>query len=160
MLAILLMTSGALPALYAVCAQRPLAEMTYVGLLIVFLIGGGLLLWHDARLRTIDSASKAIPGALFFVTWKFIGLLVILFSGISFVLRLIDAAEKIGDWWVIHLIMLLYGLIISWFTLHQPAATETTIMPAVSPKPVAPAIPSAPKKLIATKPKAKGKILA
>lgn len=149
MLGILLMTSGALPALYAVFAQRPLAEPTYLGLLIVFLVGGALLLWHDSKLRKIDDASKAIPAALFFMTWKFIGMLVILFSGISLALRLLDPMSQDGDWWVIHLIMILYGLVISWFTLRPT-------MPGFSSTPVikSPA-PAAPKKLIASKSKTK-----
>lgn len=144
MMGILLMTAGALPSLYAVFAQQPLAEITYLGLLIVFAAGGGLFLWHDARLRAVDPASKAIPAALFLMTWKFVGLLVTVFAALSFALRLMFAAERMPDWWVMHLVMLLYGLVLSWFTLNRnpstyaPAFTSTatsTRAPAVS-KPI------------------------
>lgn|GEM_PF-1087003 len=146
MLGILLMTAGGLPALYAVFSGQPLSEVTYLGLLIVFGIGGLLYLWHDSKLRAVDPASKAIPVAIFFITWKFIGLLVTVFAGLSFVLRLMLVEEQGVDWWVTHLIMLLYGLIISWFTLHRtpmfpvPAftSTQTRMTPAAAvKKPVA-----------------------
>lgn len=167
MLGILLMTAGALPALYAVFAQQPLAEVTYLGLLIVFAAGGGLFLWHDARLRSVDPASRAIPAALFLMTWKFVGLLTTVFAGLSFVLRLMLAAERTPDWWVMHLVMLLYGLVISWFTLdrnpraYAPAFTSTATRPAVAkpaPKPVTAVKPvpaPAAKKPVPAKPKPK-----
>lgn len=144
MLGILLMTAGGLPALYAVFAAQPLAEITYLGLLLVFAAGGALFLWHDARLRMIDPASRAIPAALFFITWKFMGLLVIVFAGLSFMLRLMLAAERTEGWWVMHLIMILYGLIISWFTLSRPE--ESPAFTSLPTRPVAPVIqmPKAP----------------
>lgn len=144
MLGILLMTAGALPSLYAVFAQQPLAEVTYLGLLLVFGAGGALFLWHDARLRAVDPASKAIPAALFLMTWKFIGLLVTVFTGLSLVLRIMLAAERTPDWWVLHLIMLFYGLVISWFTLdrnprsYAPAFTSTTTVPPPTKAPAKP----------------------
>lgn len=142
MLGILLMTAGALPALYAVFSLQTLSEATYIGLLLVFAIGGLLFLWHDGHLRHIDAASKAIPGAIFFVTWKFIGLLICAFAGLSFVLKLLMLEEQPNHWWVPYLLMLLYGLIISWFTLHRAPAAHTThvhhhVQPVVAKKPVA-----------------------
>jgi len=142
MLGILLMTAGGLPALYAVFAGQPLAEVTYLGLLLVFAAGGALFLWHDMRLNSIDPASRAIPAALFFITWKFMGLLVTVFAGLSFVLRLMLAAERTEDWWVMHLIMILYGLILAWFTLSRPEdAPVFTSLPTRTPAAPLPMVP-------------------
>lgn len=119
-LGIVLMSAGGLPAVYAVFARQPLSTGSYTGLLLVFAVGGLTFLWHDARLEKSDSASKALPASLFFFTWKFIGLLVSLFAGLSFVLRIIARTDTgASDWWVIHLIMLLYGLLLSWFTINE-----------------------------------------
>lgn len=164
MLGILLMTAGGLPALHAVFAAEPLAEVTYLGLLLVFATGGALFLWHDARLRAVDPASRAIPAALFFITWKFMGLIVTVFAGLSLLLRLMLAAERAEGWWVMHLIMLLYGLVLCWFTLnrpeHTPAFTSLPTRPVSSPPAVRPAAvlrkPAAAKAPLA-KPKPKGK---
>jgi hypothetical protein len=134
LLGILLMTAGLLPALYAVFAMQPLAEVSYLGLMLVFAIGGGVFLWHDMALRGIDAASKAVPGALFFGTWKFTGLLVTTFAGISFALRLMMAAERTEGWWILHLLMLIYGLAICWFTLsRRPSDTVVSTAPVARP---------------------------
>ena len=126
MLGILFMTAGGLPALYAVFAGEPLTEITYVGLLLVFAVGGLLFLWHDARLRSIDPAAKAFPAALFHSTWKFLGLIIVTFTSLSLILRLMLIEEQAGPWWITHMIMLLYGLLISWFTLKSPAPRGST----------------------------------
>jgi hypothetical protein len=126
MLGVLLMTAGGLPALYAVFAMQPLSEMTYLGLLLVFAIGGLLFLWNDNHLRTIDPAARTVPGSVFFATWKFIGLLVTVFASLSFVLKLMLVVQLDPRWWVPHMIMLLYGLILSWFTLHRAKAGVRT----------------------------------
>jgi hypothetical protein len=148
MLGVMLMTAGSLPALYAVFAQRPLTETTYIGLLIVFGIGGLIFLWHDSHLHKIDLASRAIPGALFAMTWKFIGLLVTVFAGLSLILRLMLVNEQTGDWWVTNLIMLVYGMVLCWFTLHRhhpDAVLGTPVRPRPAPaRPVAVPIKTAP----------------
>lgn len=136
MLGILLMTAGGLPALYAVFTSQPVTELTYVGFLIVFGTGGILFLWHDAQLRYLDPASKAIPEALFFVTWKFAGLLITVMTGLSFALRLMLVENRTDNWWVVHMIMLLYGILLSWFTLNRPATNSITpIKPKTAPAP-------------------------
>lgn len=131
MFGVLLMTAGALPALYAVFANQPLPEATYIALLLVFGMGGLIFLWNDAQLRHVDAVSKAIPGTLFYITWKFIGLLVTVFAILSLGMRVMAAPVE-GDvfWWVPHLIMLLYGLVIGWFTLRRPADSVPAAAPA------------------------------
>lgn len=123
-LGVLLLTAGGLPALYAVVAQQPLSALMYVGLLLVFASGGLLFLWHDARIGTLDPASRALPVALFFAAWKLVGLLIVVFTLLSLVLRLLFLEERSGDWWSIHAVMLLYGLLLSWFTLDRPVLSR------------------------------------
>lgn len=126
-LGIILMTAGGLPAVYAVVSHQILASNTYLGLLLLFIIGGVTYLWHDSMLQKVDSLSKAIPAALFFYSWKFIGLLVALFASLSFTLELlVGAGGQSYGWWNVHLVMLLYGLLLCWFTVkpHVPAAVS------------------------------------
>lgn len=151
MLGILLMSAGGLPALFAVFSQEPLSEIGYVGLLFLFAIGGAIFLWHDSRLQTVDAASAAIPAFIFFFTWKFIGLLITVFTGLSFMLQIIHASPRADHWWVTHLIMLLYGLVITWFSLRRPSLPLLTGEP-LSP---APTVQKRPKSgLVKAKPKA------
>lgn len=143
MLGVLLMTAGALPALYAVFAAQPLSESTYLGLILVFAAGGGLFLWHDMRLRAIDAVSRSVPGTIFFITWKFIALLTTVLAGISFILTIIQDAPRAEYWWVGHLVMLLYGLTLCWFTLSRaatPADQAFTSVSTVSTRAAAPAV--------------------
>jgi hypothetical protein len=144
MLGVLLMTAGGLPALYAVFASAPLHATTYAGLLIVFLLGGILFLWGDNQLRLIDPASKAIPTALFFTAWKFVGLLIVVATLLSLILRLLSPEPRAEDFWIVHMIMLLYGLIISWFTLYKPLDDAPAPPVAIIPKkPISTAKPTA-----------------
>ncbi len=130
-LGIILMTAGGLPAVYAVVSHQLLTSSTYMGLLSLFIIGGSIFLWHDSLLRDVDSDSKAVPAALFFYSWKFIGLVVVLFTGLSFILQwLVNTNSQIGDTWTVHLVMLLYGLLLCWFTLPAPAVRPAPVKAA------------------------------
>jgi hypothetical protein len=136
----LLLPSGGLPAVYAVVSHQLLASNTYLGLLILFIIGGIIYLRHDAKLRTVDADSKAIPAALFFYSWKFIGLVIVLFTCLSFVLDwLVNTAPGHTDTWTVDLVMLLYGLLLCWFTIPVPVAEApspllTTKRPVFKPR--------------------------
>ncbi len=132
-LGIILMTAGGLPAMYAVIAQQSLDSNTYLGLLILFIIGGVTYLWHDAKLAKVDAISKSIPSALFFYSWKFIGLIIVLFTSLSFVLELlVNTGNQTAGWWNVYAVMCAYGLILTWFT-KTPAR-------APMPKPVRPTL--------------------
>lgn len=126
-LGILLMTAGGLPAMYAVIASQNLPSSTYLGLLILFIIGGITFLWHDAKLSRLDTLAKSIPAALFFYSWKFIGLIIVLFTGLSFVLELlVNSAGQREGWWAVYVAMCLYGLILCFFTMNpaKPAVVK------------------------------------
>ena len=79
-LGVLLMTLGGLPAVYGVLAREPYDSSTYLALLIVFSAGGLTFLWHDHLVRTVDSASRSVPHAIYFFTFKVIGYLLTLLS--------------------------------------------------------------------------------
>ena len=59
-LGIILMSTGGLPAVYAVFSQEHLSTGTYMGLLLLFSIGGVVFLWHDSMLRSVASSSRAM----------------------------------------------------------------------------------------------------
>lgn len=145
-LGIVLMTIGALPSAYAVFAQQPLASGAYVGLLLTFSLGGLLYLRHDTKLSKMPSAAKQGPGVLFFYMWKVVGLVIALFAGLSALLSLSTIGlQEAGDWWINQMVLLLYGLIVSWFTI----GSYTTSVKAA---PIMKASPAPAKKLIAGKP--------
>lgn len=133
-LGIILMTAGGLPAVYAVVAHQTLASNTYLSLLILFIAGGITYLWHDAMLRKVDPVSKAIPESLFFYAWKFIGLVVTLFAVLSFILDALAGSTMHREgWWIVYIVMLLYGLLLSWFTL-KPTPPRVIHRPVPAPK--------------------------
>lgn len=135
-LGIILMTAGGLPAMYAVLANQSLTTNTYLGLLLLFIIGGITFLWHDAKLAKMDAFSKAIPEALFFYSWKFIGLIIVLFTGLSFVLELlVNTGSQIEGWWNVYVVMCVYGLILCWFTMNaKKAPVAKPVRPTFAPR--------------------------
>jgi hypothetical protein len=122
-LGVLLMSVGGLPTLYALLASQPMVGGMYTGLLMIFAAGGILFLAYDAQSRTVDAASRMVPETIFFFTWKFIGLLSAMFAAATFVIRImISGGEPDPRWWVVHMLFLIYGLVLSWFT-HLPVGT-------------------------------------
>lgn len=114
---IVLMTAGAIPALYAVLTSQPMNAATYTGLLLLFVVGGITFLTHDAMARSIDPASRLAIGAVFFYTWKFLGLVIVLAAVLTFSIRLAMGSGLVDwRWWILHLIFLVYGGLLSWCT--------------------------------------------
>jgi len=137
---IVFMIAGSLPALQVVIANQSLSSTAYMGLLTVFAVGGLLFLWNDVQLKSMSIASKEIPETLYFYTWKFIGLIIVLYSGISLVLNLLFAPENfMSGGWMMHVILFFYGMMISFFTLHRPhitAPAPARIVPTAAKKKV------------------------
>lgn len=126
-LGILLMTIGGLPAVYGVLAREPYDSSTYLALLIVFSAGGLTFLWHDHLAHTVDSASRSVPHAIYFFTFKVIGYLLTLLSAVSLLLTmLLGTQDPRGNWWVMPVLLLFYGLLLSWCTRQE---TETMSKP-------------------------------
>ena len=123
-LGILLMSIGGIPTLYSVLASQPLSSPTYTALLFLFAVGGITFLWHDDHLNRMDAAGRAIPRMIFGCAWKFIGFLIVLLSLLSFMLRLTLQGTSLPEgWWVMHLALLLYGVILSFSSMSAPAAS-------------------------------------
>lgn len=117
---VLLMSIGGLPVLYALLASLPMVGKVYTGLLMIFAAGGILFLAYDAQTRTVDPASRAVPETIFFFSWKFIGLLSAIIAMGTFIMRILISGGVLDPrWWVAHMLFLLYGLVLSWFT-HLP----------------------------------------
>lgn len=111
---IILMTIGGIPTLYSVLSDQYLSSSMYAGLLVVFAVGGILYLWHDAALQHLDPASRAVPKMIFACAWKFVGLMIVLLTLLSLMLRLLlQSTPPTGGWWVMHLALILYGAILS-----------------------------------------------
>ena len=153
---IILIATGSVPVLLAVISSQLLESDVYVGLLFVFALGGILFLWHDAKLRHIDPAAKAVPGALFFFTWKLIGLMITSYSLLTFVVMTFLYATQPGSQFptqnaYVLGTMLLFGLGLGWFTqVKGSARTITTrtipFIPSMALKAKKPVAKAAPKK--------------
>lgn len=116
-----MMTAGALPAIYGVLdkfsagADRFSAEV-YLTLVIFFSIGGVIFLWHEQMTGHVDDESRMVPALLFWYTFKAIGNVVILIGLSSFTFMMLLTKSLDGSWWIIPVIAVLYGLLLSWCT--------------------------------------------
>ncbi|MBI5155782.1 hypothetical protein HZA45_00755 [Candidatus Peregrinibacteria bacterium] len=118
------MSIGGIPTLYSVLASQPLSSPTYTSLLFLFAVGGITFLWHDDHLSRMDAASRAIPRMVFGCAWKFLGFVIVLLSLLSFMLRLTLQGNALPDgWWVMHLALLLYGVILSFTEMGVPSSS-------------------------------------
>lgn len=118
---IFLMSAGGLPALYGVTEKiflkiETYSTETYLALLLLFATGGLLFLWHEQIAEKIDSASSAVCAVLFWFTFKAVGLLLMLFSGLSLLLTMLLVRPLPTEWWVQPSVLLVYGLLLSWCT--------------------------------------------
>lgn len=125
-----LMTAGALPAVYgvmekfAIGAERFSAEM-YLALLILFAAGGLTFLWHERMADQVDDGSRKVPALLFWYAFKLLGYFLILGSAISFLLTMLLSNGGLpSTWWISPIVILLYGLLLSWCTRSPSKQTE------------------------------------
>lgn len=136
---VLLMTIGALPTVFSVFAGVAYTGRTYIALLLVFACGGLLFLMQDQETHNLDSASRAIPEALYMTTLKVIGNLLAILSTLSIFLSIVLASFQPG-WWVTPFVLLIYGLLLSWCTRgsHDWELFKTMQMTTAPAKSVAP----------------------
>ena len=122
-----MMTAGALPAVYGVLEkfsdgmERFTAE-AYLALLILFSCGGITFLWHEQIAERIDDASRRVPALLFWYTFKSLGCLLILIGVLSLLFTMLLTHPLVSTWWITPVVMLLYGLLLSWCT-RSPASS-------------------------------------
>ncbi|PIR49406.1 hypothetical protein COU79_05045 [Candidatus Peregrinibacteria bacterium CG10_big_fil_rev_8_21_14_0_10_54_7] len=124
-LGILLMTAGALPTLVSVLAGVELAGTTYFTLLVIFAAGGILFLWHDNAVHAIDEAFRAVPGAIFLIMFKIIGYAIVLLWVLSLITTLMNGIPEDAGWWIMPLVMILYGLLLAWCTRSDAGSNQS-----------------------------------
>lgn len=123
-----MMTAGALPAVFGVLERFSTgdeifsAEM-YLVLLILFSIGGVVFLWHERMAERVDDASRRVPALLFWYTFKTIGSLLILVGFLSLIITMLMTRPLTGAWWIVPVVTMLYGLLLSWCT-RTPASSK------------------------------------
>lgn len=120
---IVLMALGGLPTLASVLAKLALPAMTYASLLFTFVVGGLVFLRHDHLLHQLDPASRAVPQAIAFYTWKTVGLaLSVLGFLYLLVYILISQGNVTGNWWALPCTVLFFGILLLWATSsdHKP----------------------------------------
>lgn len=113
---VMLMTVGSLPTIYSVLAGISYTGGTYFGLLLIFATGGGLFLWQDQRATLLDSAARAVPGAIFLLTFRILGQITLVLALLSFLLSVTMGSMDIAGWWVMPVLMACYGGLIAWST--------------------------------------------
>jgi len=135
---VLLMTIGAIPTLYSVLAGIAFDGEEYIALLAVFAIGGGIFLWYDAAIRSIEHSSKSVPSALYHYLFKILGRLIVLFASLSLGLNVILKNTDAADWWAMPVVMIAYGLIVCWCTRDGETEMHWSSLPMSSSTPVRP----------------------
>ena len=113
---VMLMTVGSLPTVYSVLAGVSYTGGTYFGLLLIFAAGGGLFLWQDQRASSLDSAARAVPAAVFLLTFRILGQVTLVLALLSFLLSITMGSTDLSGWWIMPLLMACYGGLISWCT--------------------------------------------
>lgn len=113
---IVLMAVGGLPIVQSVLAGSLHSTMNYAALLFIFAFGGLTYLWYDDLICSLSGSARAIPAAILFYTWKFVGLVLVLLASLSLVLRLLLGDALQTGWWAGHVTMLLFGMILLWCT--------------------------------------------
>lgn len=114
---ILLMTGSGIPAVHAVVTRASVSGPSYLALLLLFIGGGVTFLWHEHLALSVDRASRSVPFATFWYTWKTIGYLAILFSLLYVLATVVLLAPVLrAQWWVLPVVFLGYGLLVAWCT--------------------------------------------
>jgi len=126
---ILLMTVSGVPALYSIIANVNPGATVYLGLLLVFAIGGLTFMVYEHASWSLDEASSAVPHALYFYTIKFIGALMVIASVLWLASTLL-AANLYGtlpamDFWQTPIIFMIYGILISACTSWTPPTKKS-----------------------------------
>ena len=134
---IMLMTAGSLPTVYSVLAGISYTGGTYFGLLLIFAAGGGLFLWQDQRASSLDPAARAVPGSIFLLTFRILGQITLVLALLSFLLSITRGSTDLLGWWVMPVLMAVYGGLISWCTRGPTTWVSTTHAVGSMLKPVA-----------------------
>lgn len=134
---IAIMTAGALPAVYGVLekfstgVERFSAEV-YLALLLLFSVGGVTFLLHEQIADRVDDASRKVPALLFWYSFKAIGYMLCVFASLSFLFTMLLVRPLSGTWWMTSIVILCYGLLLSWCTRFPQAPSPFRSQPVHS----------------------------
>jgi hypothetical protein len=133
----LLMSAAVLPVFVSILTRQGLGGGAYTVLLLMFAVGALVFMVHETMLRGIDPAARAVPSAIFFTMWKVFGLVLALFSLLTFLVRLMVGVTLLeGGAWALPLVLFVYGKFLLWLTWEGPVHA---LLPFHS-KPLAPRI--------------------
>ncbi len=128
----LLMCLSAITALMGILGQSSFNAEVYVGLVLIFTVGGLLYLWHDYRLREVPQECRRVPGIIYFFAMKAIGQLALVLSVLYFSLSFTLAGNQAERWWSMPLSIFLFGFFLTWLT-GEAAAKKAPVKAAVPP---------------------------
>lgn len=122
---VLLMTISGLPAMYGVMMDQKLPKNGYLGLLILFLIGGFLFLRFESKAREVDTHVSEIPSVIFRFTLKLVAFFTTLAACLQLVLMVLYSKYPFPpQTWVGPVILLAYGLFLVWTTHESKRAAH------------------------------------
>lgn len=117
----ILMSIGGILTLHFVLSSIYVAGVASTALLLLFGAGGLIFLLHDSIAQSIDEKTRMVPFVITMYTWKFIGLMSILASALSFVLKILVSTQALeNSWWILHLILIGYGILLLVITKDPP----------------------------------------
>ncbi|MDD3897021.1 MAG: hypothetical protein PHU04_04265 [Candidatus Peribacteraceae bacterium] len=129
----LLMCVSAITALMGVLGQTNFNTEVYLGLVLIFTVGGLLYLWHDYRLREVPQECRRIPEIIYFFAMKAIGQLSLVLSVLYLSLSITLAGNQAERWWSMPLAIFLFGFFLTWLT-GESAPRKTAVAAATSAK--------------------------
>jgi hypothetical protein len=141
-----LMTIGALPALHSVLSNAQTSTSTYIGLLVLFAVGGLVFLLHEHLALSVDEPSRSIPHAVYFFVLKAFAFVVTVGGALGLILAMLFGYANTPTWWVTPALLLGYGLLLSFCTRFEllgpaPVKAPAPAKPATAPMPVATPMP-------------------
>jgi len=116
----LLMSLSAIPTLIAALGQGGFSTPVYVSLVLIFITGGILFLWHDYQVRLLKEEVRHIPSIIYHYTIKTVGQLSLVLSVMYFTLTISLQSTDTPGWWSMPSAIFLYGLFLCWITGEKP----------------------------------------
>jgi len=122
----LLMSLSAIPTLIAALGQGGFSTQVYVSLVLVFVAGGILFLWHDYQARLLSEEVRHIPSLIYHYTIKTTGQLSLVLAVMYFTLTISLQSTDTSGWWSMPVAIFLYGLFLCWITGEKPTGKTST----------------------------------
>jgi hypothetical protein len=108
---LVLLAISSIQITYALMSASLPAIESFLGLLLLFLVGTGILIYESYAVSVIDEASRSVVKAVFLQSCRVIGSLIALVSGLSILMTFILGRSFTG--WEMSATLLLLGLFLS-----------------------------------------------